>query len=604
MLLSLCRGLASLKLAVILILFLAAVLAWATFLEADKGPELAHWYVYGSSWFVGGLALLGTNILAATLIRFPWKITQVGFVVTHVGLLVLLVGAMQTFRSGCEGTLSLREGREGDRFQVTDRSVITVLEPAQGKQRSTEFAFRPGPVDWPEQRPLDFGEADGLGLQVLKFYRHARENIDWVADDQDFQGPALKLRLSGPTGKAVAEDWLSAGLFGGEAVIGPTRYELLPLPMESMLDDLQPPSAEELGQAGILSMHCQGRMYRVKVEDHVGQKLPVGDSGVSVEIVEYLPNARPTPDGHFVSKGDTPKNPLLELRVYEPGRAEPTRQIVFAQRPLLNLDGVHGRELPVKFWYHHPVLSPIPGAVFLQLPSGKLFCRAAVGGAYTPTREVKVGDQIVLGGQFSVALAQYLPRARKELTFQPLERTAAEAADAEAAVLVELTVDGQRRQAWLKRGEPQSGVQSVLTGRGPIDLLFGYEAVPLGCTIQLQEFTRRPNPGGVGNAFFASTVRVREPAQGLDEERQISLNEPLTVGSFTFYQSSFEDSPNKGKVSVLAVAYDPGRRLKYLGSLMICAGTLLMLLVLPRQEVSHVGRLSEAVRTASESRPT
>ncbi len=579
MLMFLYRGLASLKLAVILIVLLAAVLAWATFLEADKGREVAQWYVYGSSWFVGWLALLSVNILAATLIRFPWKISQAGFVVTHAGLLVLLAGAIQTFRSGIEGTLSLREGQEGDRLQVMERSVITVLQPEQGKQRSTEFAFRPGPVDWPEHRPLNFGEADGLGLQVLKFYRHARENIDWVADDQDFQGPALKLLLSGPTGKAVTEDWLTANMFGGEAVIGPTRYELLPLPMESMLDDLQPPPTEELGRAGILSLHCQGQMHRVKIDDHAGQKVPVGDSGLTVEIVEYLPNARPTPDGHFTTKGDTPKNPLLELKVYEPGREEPTRQIAFAQRPLLTLDGVHGRELPVKFWYHHPVVTPIPGAVFLQTPSGKLFCRAAVGGSYTPAREVKAGDQIALGGQFSVALVQHLPRARKEVTFQPVELTAREAGDAEAAALVELTVDGQSRQVWLKRGDQQYGLQSVLTSRGPIDVLLGYETVPLGCTVQLKEFTRRPNPGGMGNAFFASSVRVRDPAKGLDAQRQIAMNEPLTVGKFTFYQSSFEESPSGGKKSVLSVAYDPGRRLKYLGSLLICAGTLLMLLV-------------------------
>ena len=41
--------------------------------EAGQGRELAQWYVYGSPWFVGLLALLGVNILAATLIRFPWK---------------------------------------------------------------------------------------------------------------------------------------------------------------------------------------------------------------------------------------------------------------------------------------------------------------------------------------------------------------------------------------------------------------------------------------------------------------------------------------------------------------------------------------------------
>ena len=70
------RWLASLKLAVFLIVLLAAVLAWATFLEAGKGREYAQWYVYDSPWFLGLLAVLGMNILAATLVRFPWQRKQ------------------------------------------------------------------------------------------------------------------------------------------------------------------------------------------------------------------------------------------------------------------------------------------------------------------------------------------------------------------------------------------------------------------------------------------------------------------------------------------------------------------------------------------------
>ena len=82
--------LASLKLAVILIVVLAAVLAWATLLESASGREYAQWYVYKSDWFIGLLGLLGVNILAATLIRWPWTKSRSGFVMTHAGLLVLL----------------------------------------------------------------------------------------------------------------------------------------------------------------------------------------------------------------------------------------------------------------------------------------------------------------------------------------------------------------------------------------------------------------------------------------------------------------------------------------------------------------------------------
>ena len=71
---------------------------------------MREWYVYDSPWFLGLLAMLGVTILAAALVRFPWRKHQLGFVVTHAGLLVLLAGSMQTFLAGIEGQVSLQEG--------------------------------------------------------------------------------------------------------------------------------------------------------------------------------------------------------------------------------------------------------------------------------------------------------------------------------------------------------------------------------------------------------------------------------------------------------------------------------------------------------------
>ena len=163
------RLLASLKLAVILIVVLAAVLAAATFLEAGKGREYAQWYVYDSLWFIALLALLAANILAATLSRLPWKMRQTGFVVTHVGLLVLLAGSIQTFVAGIEGRLFFAEGETADSILIADRSQLTTLWHRPQGQQSTEFSFDAGPADWNAGSVLDFGQAEGLGVKVLSF---------------------------------------------------------------------------------------------------------------------------------------------------------------------------------------------------------------------------------------------------------------------------------------------------------------------------------------------------------------------------------------------------------------------------------------------------
>jgi hypothetical protein len=431
-------------------------------------------------------------------------------------------------------------------------------------------------VDWPEGRELDFGVSDGFGFKIVNFYRHARERKEWVADEVDYQGPAIELRLTGPGGGAVAQNWLAGSVFGGEAVIGPTKYDLLPIPVESMLDDFLQPPTDDLGQAGVLSIHYDGQMHRVSVDENKGKRVPVGDSGFEVEIVEYLPNARPTPTGGFVSRGEEPKNPVLELKIHQKDKEEPLRQVAFAKRPLLNLDAVHGSSCPVRFWYHHAGVKPIAGAAFLQTPDGKLYCRSVVDGGYQPGREVKEGGEIQIGGQFKVAIVRHIPRAREDVSFLPVELAAGSQGNAEAAALVEVVTDGHSQRVWLKRNDTQYGTQPVFTSQGPMVLNFGYDQLALGYAIELQDFVRRFNPGRMGNAAFASNVRVIDPASDAPQEYEISMNEPLSYGKFTFYQSSFQESHGGAEASVLTAAYDPGRTLKYLGSLMICIGIFLM----------------------------
>ena len=153
------RGLASLKLAIFLLAALAAALAAATLLETAHGHEYARWCVYHTRWFIALLGLLAGNIVASAVVRFPWKGRQIGFLLTHVGLLILLGGAIWTFRSGIEGQLALAEGETSDRMMLPDTSRFTVQWAGQPRKDRLPavFTFQAGPVDWPEGETLELG---------------------------------------------------------------------------------------------------------------------------------------------------------------------------------------------------------------------------------------------------------------------------------------------------------------------------------------------------------------------------------------------------------------------------------------------------------------
>jgi hypothetical protein len=561
-----------------LIAVLAGVLAWATFVEAGKGREYAQWHVYHSRWFSILLGLLALNIFAATVNRFPWGRKRIGFLITHGGLLVLLAGSIQTFYFGVEGQLGFEEGQTANSLTMTDRCQLRVTRQEQESERprSTEFIFEPGPVDWPDGKTLSLGELNGVALDVLKFYRHARVEEDWVADREGQGSPALKFVLAGPDGRPVREEWLVADQFGSQMFIGPVKFEFQRVPMQSMLEDFLKPPAADSDKDGVLSMHYEGRVERVPVSKSVGKKIPLGDGKVQVEIAEYLPNATPGTGGKFVSRGQEPDNPLLELRVTIPGKEQPVRQIAFAKFPFLNLDGVHGASCPVKFFYHHPALTPDSGVEFLQGPDGKVYCRVGQDRKYQSLGAVTKDQPIDVAAQFKVSISEILANARRQVTFFPLEPGPGESRGAEPAALVKVTAGGTTREVWMQRNHSDFAQQRIETKEGPLDLRFGNERLPLGFSLRLVSFKRGLNPGRMGDASFASRVRLIDPHQGINEEREISMNEPLAHGRYTFYQSSFQELGGGKSASILSVAYDPGRTLKYLGSLMICLGTGVM----------------------------
>src|SRR5574340_444933 len=123
---------ASLRLAVVLISVLAVVLAWATILESAhflgyKSGAVSYG-IYGTWWFVGLGALLGLTVLGSALARFPWRKRHTGFLLTHAGILVLLLGCLMAYRGGIDADLSVFEGQsEGCAYRDAQNFRLAVF---------------------------------------------------------------------------------------------------------------------------------------------------------------------------------------------------------------------------------------------------------------------------------------------------------------------------------------------------------------------------------------------------------------------------------------------------------------------------------------------
>src|SRR5512137_799330 len=114
--------LASLKLAVILLVLLLLGLSVGTIIESGQGVETAGRLVYYAWWFLGLQGLFALNVALSIADLFPWGKKRIGFVVLHASLLLIFAGSAITYFFKVEGNLGLWEGESGQRIVEVDRA--------------------------------------------------------------------------------------------------------------------------------------------------------------------------------------------------------------------------------------------------------------------------------------------------------------------------------------------------------------------------------------------------------------------------------------------------------------------------------------------------
>lgn len=101
---------------------------------------------------------------------------------------------------------------------------------------------------------------------------------------------------------------------------------------------------------------------------------------------------------------------------------------------------------------------------------------------------------------------------------------------------------------------------------------YGNRRTDIGFKVHLKDFKVARYQGTLRAMAYESLVEVPELGEYL-----ISMNEPLKWKGLTFYQASFQEENGQMIASVLSVNHDPGRFLKYLGSLILSLGVIFLM---------------------------
>ena len=557
------RFMASLKLTLIILVVLAAILISANRFggyDISVGALRRDWY--GSWWFNILLGLLMVNLIACTVIRKPWRFWQWGFLVTHSGVLTLMIGAGISFNWKIYGDMEIPEGGSADWFRVEGEREL-VLTSGDQEQRHP-LTFSPYVRSRPNVRvPLP----GGLGsVRIVEYVPNvAPEEVYSPDPNGRFDVIEVKVHLEG---RPMGNQWIAKGGAGainrlGFTFLGPeeTRYRSL---------------TQESSALGTLAITIESETKSIEVQESLGKPVSVG--GRTVTIRERFGSLTLGDDSKPMENPTEPDaNPALLFDVEKDGKAD--TYYVYALFPEHGVfrkgSGMHQSTAP-DFTAEYRLATRVSRFWVFAFPEGLRYVLTTEKGI-TQSGSLRVGERIkhpVMPVDFQIEVSQRIPRAEPTVRAEEVKK----GRPPMPALRLAGTGKAAGHSTWLLMfGEPMR----LTLPNGVVDLRFVPRVyTDLGLSVELVRFKNPPHEGTGRASKFESDLRLRETATGAEVTGTTGVNYPFSHKGWSFYQSAFNDRVRPVR-SILQVSFDPGKPVLYLGCIMVVSGTLFMLFLKP-----------------------
>lgn len=192
---------------------------------------------------------------------------------------------------------------------------------------------------------------------------------------------------------------------------------------------------------------------------------------------------------------------------------------------------------------------------------------------------IKIGDMIATGWMgLELRLLDYLPQATEEWDVLEVERPTPLTSP---AILIQF---GEKNQ-WALLNDVIK-----LFGQNEAFLVsYQNRRIDLGFPVHLKKFEMTHYDGTQKAKTYSSEVEIVPPTGTTPVSELIEMNEPMKYAGYTFYQASFNQDEKTGEptASVLSVNFDPGRWIKYLGSLVLSLGMVWLFIQTRRRKTAQ-----------------
>jgi len=539
--------LSSLKLSGFLLVVVAVASATATFRENDYGRDAAYDMFYAATWFEFVLGLLAVSLILLFIKRWPYKPQQWGFMLVHLSIVVILIGAAMTRYLGYEGIMPIREGKTVN-YIYSDKSHV---QATLGNQTATYPVrlWRPDANNIWQKVTLQGQEYE---LGVTEYWPHFTEVYE--------EGPG------GPAGfnYTVAGHDHGGGhmlLQGDQAKIGSADARFVD---GDFLGEMSQSSF------GDLRLNIDGESCTIPVDPRSDAATTC--NGYRFQIIEFQSafkvGGEPNLDGPLT-------NPMIKVAITAPDGTTGER-VLFAYHPDFSMGHSSGED----------AFSDLN--ILYQVTRGLQFAPGGETGIRGRASFTLVGKDLNSNEEFTIPAGEVFALREavvyrdesgdtsfapvKIMTSVVLMPAHSESSENRAAARIVIRdKDGNRADAvCMKQDRPQP---VTLNGQS-FELSYGPVVKSLDYSVRLDDFVLNTYPGSDNPATYESYVSLIDEERGIEGKKvHIYMNHPMTHRGSKHFQSSYDQ--DRGG-TILSVNHDPGKWPTYFGYVLISLGFILI----------------------------
>jgi hypothetical protein len=574
------------KLTVVLFVLILIPSVIGTIIQQNADNPAVYLEVYGPLWndvfeflgfydiyhdlrFIVLLVMLGLNTFACTVNRFRPKWNMIGMLMTHVGLLMILLGAVVGATQGVKGFMAISEGETLE--EIRKQGAMNEFLPIPFKVHLVDFILdmHKEPmhklyvidVKAEEQkgRHIEVGKAIALveprwagvmsllgikpkaatSIEPKRFLTNAVQSTSLSEGPEQTGVEAVEIRLRGG-----GMEHHGFTVSGSPAAYNPrgTHIGIFYSTLESIaaIESKVEETVASTRSTNRIDVVLPGAALTSTHSGQVGSKFEV--EGHTVEVLRYVPDFMMGENNQVTTRSEFPHNPAIQVKITKP-EGSSVGQWLFVKFP-----DMHTPEgLPFKLKY----------------------TRLGPGGHV-------VDHVFIYNAPDSLPVVAHARDGRllKRAEIEPSELFAVDGTGRE--MLIETFYENMNRNTELVELGEGRGHPAVEIGIGPAgerETMILWKDTPVDIPGYRLVYVQEERV-----ADFYSVLQILEGDEVV-AEKKIEVNDPIRYGGYAFYQQSYD---SKGlSWSGLQVRKDPGVPLVYGGFLVQIIGMIVIFYINP-----------------------